>query len=61
MFDPFVKGQGEARGVGLGLSIARRALAAHGGSLDARNRPGGGLVMRITLPLAGAGAVVDAH
>jgi two-component system OmpR family sensor kinase len=54
MFEPFVKGQGEARGVGLGLSIARRALAAHGGSLEARNRPGGGLVMRITLPLAGA-------
>ena len=50
MFEPFVKGPAESRGVGLGLSIARRALAAHGGVLQAFNRPGGGLSMRITLP-----------
>jgi two-component system OmpR family sensor kinase len=50
MFEPFVKGPAESRGVGLGLSIARRALAAHGGALQAVNREGGGLSMRITLP-----------
>jgi two-component system OmpR family sensor kinase len=50
MFDPFVKGAGEVRGVGLGLSIARRAIAAHNGEVLAFNRPSGGLVMRISLP-----------
>jgi len=50
MFDPFVKGAGEVRGVGLGLSIARRAIAAHDGEVQALNRPAGGLVMRISLP-----------
>ena len=52
MFEPFVKGPAETRGVGLGLSIARRALAAHGGTLQAFNREGGGLSMRIGLPAA---------
>ena len=53
MFEPFVKGPAESRGVGLGLSIARRALAAHGGSLQAFNREGRGLLMRIGLPADG--------
>jgi len=50
MFEPFVKGPADARGVGLGLTIARRALAAYGGRLEATNRQGGGLLMRISLP-----------
>ena len=50
MFEPFVKGPADARGVGLGLTIARRALAAYGGTLKASNREGGGLLMRISLP-----------
>ncbi|AUG55543.1 sensor histidine kinase [Thalassospira marina] len=37
-------------GFGLGLSIAKRAIEAHGGSINARNRDDGGLVMHITLP-----------
>jgi two-component system OmpR family sensor kinase len=53
MFEPFVKGPAESRGVGLGLSIARRALEAHGGALQAFNREGGGLTMRISLPAEG--------
>jgi two-component system OmpR family sensor kinase len=57
MFEPFVKGPAESRGVGLGLSIARRALAAHGGALQAVNREGGGLSMRIALPADGRGRV----
>jgi two-component system OmpR family sensor kinase len=52
MFDPFVKGPGETRGVGLGLAIARRAVAAHQGSLTAGRRPTGGLSMRIAIPLS---------
>ena len=37
---------------GLGLSISRSIIEAHGGSLTAANHPGGGAEMTITLPLA---------
>lgn len=50
IFEPFVKGANEARGIGLGLAIARRAVAAHKGTLEAANLPSGGLRMRIDLP-----------
>lgn len=52
IFEPFVKGSGDARGVGLGLAIARRAVAAHDGQLEATNMEGGGLLMRLSLPVA---------
>jgi two-component system, OmpR family, sensor histidine kinase KdpD len=39
------------RGVGLGLPIARAIAQAHGGRLTASNRPDGGAVFRLTLPL----------
>ncbi len=38
-------------GIGLGLSITERALRLHGGSASAANRPGGGLVVELRLPL----------
>ena len=53
IFEPFHRaGNGHpAPGFGLGLAIAQRALAAHGGSIGARLRPGGGLVVDLHLPL----------
>ena len=39
-------------GSGLGLSICRATLEAHGGSIEAAPSPLGGLRMTITLPLA---------
>ncbi|MEN6437047.1 MAG: ATP-binding protein [Syntrophobacter sp.] len=39
-------------GVGLGLTIAERAVRLHGGSVSAANAPGGGLLIRISLPTA---------
>lgn len=50
IFEPFVKGAAESRGIGLGLAIARRAVTAHQGHLTAVNLPGGGLKMQIDLP-----------
>ncbi|MDT3378667.1 extracellular solute-binding protein [Labrys neptuniae] len=39
-------------GSGLGLPIARTVAQAHGGSLSLQDRPGGGLEVRLELPLA---------
>lgn len=45
----------EIRGSGLGLSIARRVIEAHTGRITADNRPEGGLVITIELPLPDEG------
>jgi two-component system sensor histidine kinase CpxA len=38
-------------GTGLGLAIAARAMHLHGGTIEAANAPGGGLVVEMRLPL----------
>jgi two-component system sensor kinase FixL len=35
--------------MGIGLSISKRIIEAHGGSLSAENRPDGGASFRFTL------------
>ena len=54
--EPFVRGDNsrssETGGAGLGLSIVRQILVAHGGSLRLLNRDGGGLRAEAILPLA---------
>lgn len=52
LFRPFFRGQQQRRdGIGLGLTIAQRAVAAHRGHIQAINRPQGGLCITITLPV----------
>ncbi|WP_427919539.1 sensor histidine kinase [Streptomyces sp. cg40] len=55
LFEPFrrlrTERTGSDKGVGLGLSIARSVARAHGGHISAQPREGGGLVMRVTLPI----------
>ncbi|MFG3246222.1 sensor histidine kinase [Streptomyces sp. NPDC048187] len=55
LFEPFrrlrTERTGSDKGVGLGLSIARSVARAHGGHIHAQPREGGGLVMRVTLPV----------
>jgi len=51
LFEPFVRGSGgHGEGYGLGMSIAQRAIIQLGGTLAARNHPGGGLELVIRLP-----------
>jgi signal transduction histidine kinase len=56
LFEPFQRLSGErldhTGGVGLGLTIARSIVAAHGGRITAQPREGGGLVVFVTLPTA---------
>jgi signal transduction histidine kinase len=51
-FDRFHKGSG-SRGSGLGLTIARGLVRAHGGEIRASSAPGAGTTMSFTLPRAG--------
>jgi two-component system sensor histidine kinase CpxA len=59
VFEPFFRvDQARDRstgGTGLGLAIAARAVARHGGSIEARNAVGGGLEVVISLPVTKSG------
>jgi signal transduction histidine kinase len=48
-FDRFSKGTG-SRGSGLGLTIAKGLIEAHGGQIHASSEPGRGTTMTITIP-----------
>lgn len=54
IFEPFFRcaGTKSTDGHGLGLAIARRVVTAHGGTISASNRVGGGLSVEILLPRA---------
>jgi C4-dicarboxylate-specific signal transduction histidine kinase len=41
------------QGLGIGLSVSREIVAAHGGRIEVVNRAESGAVFRITLPMAG--------
>ena len=54
IFEPFFRSEhtGVTPGYGLGLAMAHRIVEAHHGQLRAENRPEGGLLVSISLPLA---------
>jgi len=52
LFQPFEQRSADRSGLGLGLSISRRAVEANGGELHARDVPGTGCVFTIELPRA---------
>ncbi|WP_342021819.1 PAS domain-containing sensor histidine kinase [Methyloceanibacter marginalis] len=51
LFQPFVTTK--PSGMGVGLSISKRIIEAHGGKMRAEPNPGGGTVFRFTLEQAG--------
>ena len=55
LFDKFQRGRNEGvvPGVGLGLTLCRAIVTAHGGIINAGERPGGGARFEFTMPIAG--------
>ena len=52
LFEPFTRAErrtGNSGGAGLGLAIARSVAMAHGTTVQARSRPGGGLDVLVTM------------
>lgn len=56
LFDRFFRAEGSrgraGGGSGLGLAICKRIVQAHGGTIEARHSPLGGVWMQVRLPLA---------
>ena len=55
MLEPFTRMEASRNsatgGAGLGLTLARAVAEQHGGALRLANRPGGGLIASVSLPL----------
>jgi two-component system sensor histidine kinase KdpD len=69
LFDKFVRAS-TAPGAGLGLAVVRAIVQAHGGTVAAENRPGGGAALRVVLPtpeppaqvsISSAGQMASSH
>ena len=52
LFDAFVSSRLDAKGTGLGLTVAQGIITQHGGTISASNRPEGGACLEICLPAA---------
>jgi signal transduction histidine kinase len=52
LFEAFVTSRLDARGTGLGLTVAEGIVHQHGGRIVASNRTGGGARLEVTLPAA---------
>ena len=55
LFTRFTTTKGSKGGMGIGLSISKRIIEAHGGTLHASNRAEGGASFSFTLPTVGEG------
>ena len=61
VFEKFYRAQQTGPGAGLGLAICLGIAHAHGGTLVAENRAGGGALFRLVLPLMGAPPSIPAE
>jgi two-component system sensor histidine kinase KdpD len=58
LFEPFQRlGDTTGTGVGLGLAVAHGFISAMGGTIRTEDTPGGGLTVRISMPIADEGGL----
>ena len=55
LFEAFVTTRLDARGTGLGLTVAEGIISQHGGTISASNRPEGGACLEVLLPAVSNG------
>ncbi len=58
IFEAFVTSRLDARGTGLGLTVAAGIVQQHGGAIEASNRPQGGARIEVRLPAAAQAVAV---
>lgn len=56
LFEPFRRGDGQRKGLGLGLYIVREIVQAHGGAVHATSKPDDGTTFTVTLPKTFSGS-----
>ena len=59
LFTPFVTTK--SHGLGIGLTIARTIVDAHGGTIDAHNNPEGGATFTVTLRRQATAVIADSE
>ena len=60
VFDPFYTTKEVGKGTGLGLTIAYKIVAQHGGRIDVRSSVGAGSTFTVVLPVRPADATAAA-
>jgi signal transduction histidine kinase len=55
IFDPFVRGQKDSKGAGIGLSLVREVMVAHGGTVTCTPNQPKGLFFTLNFPMAQTG------
>jgi signal transduction histidine kinase len=60
VFDPFYTTKSPGKGTGLGLSACYGIVQKHGGEITCQNRPQGGAIFTVTLPIAPKSAMQNA-
>jgi two-component system, OmpR family, sensor histidine kinase KdpD len=58
IFEKFQRGRPDVTGAGLGLTICRGIVGAHGGHISVTRRHGGGASFRFTIPIVGEPATL---
>ncbi|MCK4850533.1 MAG: GHKL domain-containing protein [Phycisphaerae bacterium] len=61
IFEPFFTTKPAGQGTGLGLAICREVIEKYQGTISAADRPSGGAIITVTIPLSSCQTAADLH